>query len=1476
MTNPPLYVPETEHDACGVAFVADAKGRASHQLVVDALAVLARLAHRGAVGADPETGDGAGILLPIPHALFASEELGFALPDRGDYAVAMCFLPLDPWSHPACVSSIGATLAKRGLRVLGKRTVPVDPAPLGQLARETQPHVVQIFVHRDERTPHEFERECYLARRAIEEDGRGALAAPDNRAQRGEPFYVCSFSAKTIVYKGLLLPDRLARFYRDLGDPRLVAKLAVVHQRFSTNTFPTWERAHPYRLLAHNGEINTLRGNVAAMRAREGALADHPFGRAVLETGSVLAKAGSDSAMLDNALELLVRGGCELPRALATLIPEAWENVASDGAFYQYAASFIEPWDGPACVVASDGDVVCATLDRNGLRPARYLVTDDDLVVLASESGVYDVPPEHVRELGRLGPGQMLVVDTRDGTIRGDAEVKARLAAERSYGELVEQRRAVLPRSARLEGRGSETSIETRMRAFGYTREDRDVLLTAMAAGKEPIGSMGNDIPIAPLSSRPQLLSSYFKQLFAQVTNPPIDPLREARVMSLRTTVGPRPNLLSLCDPRGEPETMREIELASPILDDESLAAIRRLALPELRTASIDTTFAPESELERALDRVAQRAVTLVREGHTILVLSDRATSETFAPIPPLLSLAAAREALLAAGLAHRASLIVDSGEPRETMCCALLLGYGAAAVCPYLALEIVEGAPEYARSLERGLLKVMSKMGISTLASYRGAGLFEALGLDRALVERFFPGTVSRLSGVGLDVIASEQLERHRDAYARPVALGTAVAEAGVFRYRRDGEPHELDPKTIAALQHAVRTGKDELYRKYESAVNAPERLHHNLRGLVRFKQREAIPLSEVEPATSIVRRFRTGAMSFGSISKEAHETIAIAMNRIGGRSNSGEGGEDPARFAVDPETGDSKSSAVKQIASGRFGVTIGYLVAAEELQIKIAQGAKPGEGGQLPGFKVDEAIARTRFAVPGTELISPPPHHDIYSIEDLAQLVHDLRCANPHARISVKLVSEVGVGTVAAGVAKAGADAILISGHAGGTGASPLGSILHAGLPWELGLAEAQQVLVMNDLRGRVRLEVDGQLKTGRDVVVAALLGAEEFGFGTAALVASGCILMRQCHANTCPVGIATQDPVLRARFAGEPEHVITFMRFIAEDVRRHMAALGCHTFDELVGRAEWLEPRDDLREGKARSIDVRPLLFSSAVRASRRFERAADPPSMSALEARIDDVLSRAAGEPCVIDAPIGNEDRAIGTRLSSRIARTGETAAIRIRLTGHAGQSLGAFLAPGVDIELEGTANDSVAKGMSGGRVTVRPPAGTRSANAVLVGNVALYGATGGELFVAGRAGERFAVRNSGAIAVVEGVGDHGCEYMTRGVVVVLGSVGHNFAAGMSGGVAYVLGDEVARINRGMVEVAPLDSIPDAEAAEIELRQLIRAHYEATQSALAWRVLAGWAFWSTRFVRAIPRAQAASKVNETPRTRLAVMG
>ncbi|HUA16436.1 MAG TPA: glutamate synthase large subunit [Verrucomicrobiae bacterium] len=1495
-----LYHPAHEHDACGIGFVASVRGEKSHDIIQKGVQVLLNLAHRGACGCDPETGDGAGVLIQIPHKFFAREceKLGFQLPAPGSYGVGMTFLPVEKHPRLQCEGILERIVREEGMTVLGWRDTPVYASAIGRVARASQPYIQQIFIgcapSLDEDA---FERKLYVVRKRAENEVR------DSGIEDAEMFYIPSLSCRTIVYKGLLLAPQITNFYRELSDPDAESALCLVHQRFSTNTFPSWDRAHPYRYIAHNGEINTLRGNVNWMHARQSLLASPLFGDDLKKLFPIIAPNGSDSANFDNAVELLLQSGRSLPHVMAMLIPEAWAgnpHMESDKrAFYEYHACLMEPWDGPAAIAFTDGRIIGATLDRNGLRPGRFVVTHDDLVVMASEAGVLDVPAEQVKLKGRLQPGKMFLVDTAAGRIISDDEVKQSLASRQPYSDWLAQNQITidqLPDPARMHHPDSETLLR-RQRAFGYTDEDLRMILGPMAAkGEEPIGSMGTDTPLACLSDKPQSLFNYFKQLFAQVTNPPIDPIREELVMSLISYIGSERNILEEA-----PENCHMLKLAHPLLTNRDLEKLRRVSNRDLLATTLPALFrASEGELglKRALDELCQRASRAVRAGYSLLILSDRGVDKDYAPIPCLLALAAVHNLLVREETRTQVALITESGEPREVMHFALLSGYGASAINPYLALESVEdlafrgdlgddATPELAvrhfiKAIKKGLLKTFSKMGISTLQSYQGAQVFEAIGLNQELVESYFAGTTSRLEGVSLGVLACEAQMKHEFAFRPLTEFETELAVGGNYHQRVGGEYHLLNPLTISKLQQSVRQENFKTFQEYTDLIDRQSANLCTLRGLMKFKTSDKpIPLDQVEPAKEIIKRFTTGAMSFGSISKEAHETLAIAMNRIGGKSNTGEGGEDEARFKPDPN-GDLRRSAVKQVASARFGVTANYLVNADELQIKMAQGAKPGEGGQLPGHKVDEVIARLRHSIPGVGLISPPPHHDIYSIEDLAQLIYDLKNINPQARIAVKLVAEVGVGTVAAGVAKAHADVVLISGDTGGTGASPLSSIKHAGIPWELGLAETQQVLLLNDLRGRIRVQTDGKLQTGRDVVMAALLGAEEFGFATTPLIALGCVMMRKCHLNTCSVGIATQDPVLRRQFQGQPEHVINFFFFLAEQVRQYMAELGFRTVDEMVGRVDILDVAPAVDHWKARGLDYSAIFYNPPVpsRVARRCIHPQDHGLEQALdhqlvEHSLDALLSLSSVE---INLPVRNIHRSVGAILSGQVARRYGSAGlpddtIRIHLSGSAGQSLGAFLAKGITITLEGEANDYVGKGLSGGRIIVYAPRGSGFApeENTIIGNVALYGATSGEAFFNGIAGERFAVRNSGATAVVEGVGDHGCEYMTNGLVVVLGASGSNFAAGMSGGIAYVFDDRGdfsdKRCNRQSVDLDPLVDEKDLQL----VRDLVTRHAQLTSSRRAQWILDHWAGAVPRFIKVFPHEY--KRVLGIPRTQRA---
>ncbi|CAM2903955.1 glutamate synthase large subunit [Saccharomonospora xinjiangensis] len=1469
-----LYDEQYEHDACGVAFVADLTGRANHDIVAKALVALCNLEHRGARGAEPETGDGAGILIQLPDAFFR-EVTGFALPEPGGYAAGTVFLPRDEHVRGRAISTVERIAAEEGMRVLGWRDVPVDTDHVGPTAATTMPHFAQVFLapRREETTGLDLERAAFCVRKRAE----GELAE--------QGVYFPSLSSRTIVYKGMLTEPQVGRFFPDLTDERVVSAIGLVHSRFSTNTFPSWPLAHPYRYIAHNGEINTLRGNRNWMDARESQLSSELFSGDLSRLFPVITRGASDSASFDEVLELLHLGGRSLPHAVLMMIPEAWENHREmDGArraFYEFHSTLMEPWDGPALVAFTDGTQIGAVLDRNGLRPARYWVTEDGLVILASEVGVLDVEQSAIVRKGRLEPGRMFLVDTAQGRVIDDEEIKNELAAEHPYAEWLD---AGLVRLGDLPEREREVpshaSLVRRQQAFGYTSEEVGVLLEPMArTGAEPIGSMGNDSPLAPLTRGPRQLFDYFTQLFAQVTNPPLDAIREELVTALGTQLGSEPNLLE-----AGPEHCRKIVLPFPVLDNDELAKLVHANddgdLPEFSSHTVHGTFPVAGggeALMRRLDEIRAEVTEAIADGARLIVLSDRGVDAEHAAIPSLLLTGAVHHHLVREKSRTQVGLVVESGDAREVHHIALLIGYGAAAVNPYLAMATVEELAEQGRlgevtpkqatrnliaALGKGVRKTMSKMGVSTVASYTGAQIFEAIGLGAEVVETCFTGTTSRLGGVGFDLLAREVIERHCKAFPSDGvrAAHRELDTGGDYQWRREGEPHLFNPHTVFKLQHSTRSGRYDIFKEYTRAVDDQSRDLMTLRGLFELKEgvRPPVPIEEVEPVSAIVKRFATGAISYGSISQEMHETLAIAMNRLGGKSNTGEGGEDPERL-YDPE----RRSAVKQVASGRFGVTSEYLVNADDIQIKMAQGAKPGEGGQLPGGKVYPWIAKTRHSTPGVGLISPPPHHDIYSIEDLAQLIHDLKNANPSARIHVKLVSEVGVGTVAAGVSKAHADVVLISGHDGGTGASPLSSIKHAGGPWELGLAETQQTLLANRLRDRIVVQADGQLKTGRDVVIAALLGAEEFGFATAPLVVSGCIMMRVCHLDTCPVGVATQNPVLRAKFSGKAEYVVNFFEFIAQEVREYLARLGFRSIAEAVGHAELLDTRKAVDHWKASGLDLSPIFHVPELEpgAARHQVVAQD----HGLDAALDNTLIQLAegallsGDTVRLELPVRNVNRTVGTMLGSEVTRRWGGAGlpddtIDVTFTGTAGQSFGAFVPRGVTLRLFGDGNDYVGKGLSGGRIIVRPPKEARYAaeDHVIAGNVIAYGATGGELFLRGQVGERFCVRNSGALAVVEGVGDHGCEYMTGGHVVVLGRTGRNFAAGMSGGVAYVLDLGPSRVNTDMVDLDPLD-----DEDEEFLRDAIERHYVETDSAVAHALLTDWEPALGRFTKVMPK-------------------
>lgn len=1481
-----LYHPAFEHDSCGVGFVANIDGRKTHEIVVQGLEVLERLAHRGACGCDPNTGDGAGIMLQMPDEFLrnVTDNLPFDLPAYGNYAVANVFFDQDQKKHDWMEKALESIIKQEGQTVLGWRDVPVDNSVIGYVAKASEPIIRQLFIQRGSNCPDSaaFERKLYVIRKV-------AYNHSIQYKEQAGYYYIPSLSYKTLNYKGQLTSHQVLQFFMDLKDTSMKSGLAMVHSRYSTNTFPTWDLGQPFRYLAHNGEINTVQGNVNWMHARESLMQSDLFGGDIKKLYPISLFGGSDSAILDNALELLTLGGRSLQHAVLMLIPEAWsghESMSQEKKdFYEYHSCLMEPWDGPASIAFSDGIKIGALLDRNGLRPSRYTVTKDGFVVMASETGVLNIAPENVEYKGRLQPGRMFLIDTEQQRIINDDEIKHDLATRKPYGQWLKSNRICLanvpdaPEIAKNNGKSS-ISLLKQQQTFGYTDEDLKFILQPMTVdGKEPVGSMGNDTPLAVLSDRPQLLFNYFKQRFAQVTNPPIDPIREELVMSLESYIGSEQNLLD-----ETPEQCHMVKLDHPILHNEDMERLRHISKGELKTITLDATFAiekGEAGLAEAIQNLCLKASKAIQNGVNIIVISDRNINDLRAPIPSLLSCAGVHHHLVREGTRTQAGIVIETGEAREIMHFALLIGYGAGAINPYLAMDTVKdllkagklgkiqdeetAIENYIHAVNLGLLKVFSKMGISTLQSYRGAQIFEALGLGKELIDQYFTGTVSRIGGIGIEIVAKETLLRHEFAFPNYAQDNEDLIIGGFYHWRRDGEHHMVNPEMVAKLQHAVRINSFEVFKEFAAIVNDENRRHSTIRGLLDFKWADQpISLDEVEPATEIVKHFVTGAMSFGSISKEAHENLAIAMNRLGGKSNTGEGGEDPERFKLLPN-GDSKRSAIKQVASGRFGVTNEYLTNADELQIKMAQGAKPGEGGQLPGHKIDRVIAKVRHSTPGVTLISPPPHHDIYSIEDLAQLIHDLKNANPNARISVKLVSEIGVGTVAAGVSKGHSDHVLISGDTGGTGASPLSSIKHAGLPWELGLAETQQTLVMNDLRGRIVVQTDGQLKTGRDVAIAALLGAEEMGFSTAALVASGCIMMRKCHLNTCPVGIATQNPELRKKFHGRPEDVVNFFTFVAEDLRLIMAKLGFRTFKDMVGRTDYLTQKIDQTHWKAKYLDLSMILEKPDVpfpihciqKQDHGLEYALDN---THLLAKCKDALENQI--PVEFEQPIGNINRTVCTILSHEITKKygilglpPET--IKIHFKGSAGQSFCAFMANGIKITVEGDANDYTGKGMTGGKMVIYPPKNatfTPEEN-ILIGNVVLYGATGGECYFRGMAGERFCVRNSGAWAVVEGIGDHGCEYMTGGRAVIIGPTGRNFAAGMSGGIAYVLneyGQFHTNCNKEMVDLDPID-----EEAEEELKILLQNHAKYTESTIAKNILGNWSYYLPKFVKVMPK-------------------
>ena len=1487
-----LYDPEHEKDACGVGFIAHIKGKPSHQIVVDADTILQNMDHRGACGCEPNTGDGSGILCGLPHKFLrkvARRDLGVDLPEPGQFAAGLIFLPVDEAERAHCKQTMERLIEQAGQRLIGWRRVPqeTDLADVGPTARRSEPVIEQLFVAAAEGSdPDAFERQLYVIRKRSSHLLRGS-----QELRQALMFYVCSLSTKVIIYKGMLTPAQVMPYFPDLRDEDFETHLAMCHSRFSTNTFPSWDRAQPLRFMSHNGEINTLRGNKNWMRAREGSAQSELFGEELSKLFPVIEPHCSDSGTFDNVLEFLLLNGRTLQEAIMMMVPEAWQKHETmpeeKRAFYEYFSCLMEPWDGPASIAFTDGQYIGATLDRNGLRPSRYYITHDDRVIMASEVGVLPVDPSLVKEKGRLQPGKMFLVDFEQGRLIPDEELKREFARRRPYGDWLRDQRirlADLHPEAEPHGFDAETLVP-RMQAFGYTTETMSFMLRPLVEQlRDPVGSMGNDSALACLSDKPRMIYDYFKQLFAQVTNPAIDSIREEVIMSLECYIGPEQNLLD-----ATPDHCHRLLVEHPILTNEEVAAIKHIRHNGWRSRVIDITFdrgQGKAGLKATLDRIAAEAEAAADEGVQLVILSDHAVSHDRVPVSALLATGAVHHHLVAQAKRTRIGLVVETGEAREVHHHCLLVGYGADAINPYLAFESLWQARQegllpavldddqvvaaYRKGVAKGMLKVMAKMGISTLQSYKGAQIFEALGLKDEVIDRCFDGTASRIQGVSFDVLAEETIRRHRLGFPERVSeRDVQLPNLGEYHWRAEGEKHAWSPESIANLQVAARANNRDAYWKFAHTVNEDNRNRCTLRGLLDFKDlpERSIPLEQVQPAEEIVKRFCTGAMSFGSISAESHETLAIAMNRLGGKSNTGEGGEDPERFKPLPG-GDTKRSAIKQVASGRFGVTIEYLTNADEIQIKVSQGAKPGEGGELPGRKVDENIARIRYSTPGVGLISPPPHHDIYSIEDLAQLIHDLKNSNPQARISVKLVSEVGVGVVASGVAKAHADHILISGDTGGTGASPLTSIKHAGLPWELGIAETHQVLVLNDLRSRVVLQTDGGLKTGRDVVIAALLGAEEFGFSTAPLIALGCIMMRKCHLNTCPVGIATQDPELRKKFAGKPEHVVNYLFMVAEEARHLMAKLGCRTIDEMVGRSDLLHTDTAIRHWKSDGLDLTAILRPAA-RPHENVGVICSQPQDHGLEKSLDmtRIVPAAAaalesGKPVVIRSPVVNINRTVGTILSHEIAkRYGQAGlpdeTIRVELSGSAGQSLGAFLAHGVTIELEGDANDYVGKGLSGGRLIVFPPRESSfvAEENIIVGNVCLYGATGGEAFFRGRAAERFCVRNSGARTVVEGVGDHGCEYMTGGRVVVLGPTGRNFAAGMSGGIAYVWDrNQNFRLNCNLGTVG-LEKVSSPEE-EQEIRELIRRHHQLTGSEVASRILDDWTAFLDDCVKVMP--------------------
>ncbi|PKA97377.1 glutamate synthase (NADH) large subunit [Flavobacteriaceae bacterium MAR_2009_75] len=1477
-----LYLPEFEHDNCGAGFICSLKGKKSNDIIHKALEILHKLEHRGAVSADGKTGDGAGILIDIPHNFF-KDVCEFDLPEPGEYAVSNVFLPQKDNQRDFCISEFEKNIKNQGLNLLGWRDVPVNRSIPGRIAMETEPFVKQVFIGKenDEQEEFNFNLKLYVARKVTEH------SIIKSKLSESKFFYLPSLSTNIIIFKGLLMPKDISLYYKDLMDPRVVTRLSLVHQRFSTNTFPTWDLAQPFRYMCHNGEINTLRGNVTRMRSREELLKSDLFGDDIKEILPIILPGKSDSATMDMVVELLLMTGRSLPEVMMILVPEAWEKnpdmSEAKRAFYEYHSCMMEPWDGPASIPFTDGNYIGAVLDRNGLRPSRYSVTKDGYVVMSSETGVVDIAPENVEFHGRLEPGKMFLVNMEEGRIINDEEIKENIAKKLPYQEWLDKNLVHLkdiPYNDCPLFLG-ETSLEKRKSVFGYTLEDINTIILPMGKNaKEPIGSMGSDTPIAVLSQRPQLIYNYFKQLFAQVTNPPLDGIREELITDISLTLGSDHNIFDFSELH-----CRKLKIQNPVISKEDLDKIKNYdASPDYKVVSISTLYDIEkglNGLEDALESILNQASKAVDQGANILILSDRNVNEKEAPVPALLACSFVNSGLQRLGKRNKMSIIIESAEPREVHHFCLLFGFGASAINPYLVNEIIgeqieehditeytfeEAVKNYNKAIGKGILKVMNKIGISTLNSYRGSQLFECIGINTKVVEKYFPNTPTRIQGIGLYEIEKEVAKRHKKAFSKKeVAASLDLEIGGEYRWRREGEKHMFNPLSVAKLQKAVRGNEPETYKEFSQMVNEQSKSLMTIRGLFEFSNYDPIPLEEVESWTEIVKRFKTGAMSYGSISKEAHENLAIAMNRIGGKSNSGEGGEDAERFYKNA-TGDWRNSAIKQVASGRFGVTSDYLTNAQEIQIKMAQGAKPGEGGQLPGPKVNPSIAKTRNSTPYVGLISPPPHHDIYSIEDLSQLIYDLKSANREARVNVKLVSEVGVGTVAAGVSKAKADVVLISGFDGGTGASPLTSLKHAGLPWELGIAEAQQTLVMNDLRNRIVLECDGQLKTGRDVAIACLLGAEEFGFATAPLVASGCIMMRVCHLNTCPVGIATQNPELRKKFTGKPEHVVNYMYFVAQELREIMAQLGFRTVNEMVGQVQKLDRKQAIDHYKAAGIDLTPILYQVDVPAGTKFynTQSQDHDIKNSIEF---DIIAKAnpslfRKEKLTLDFPITNTDRAVGAIISNEISKVYGAQGLpintlKLNFTGSAGQSFGAFATRGLTMTVNGNTNDYLGKGLSGAKLVIKVPDGSTIVpeDNVITGNVTLYGATAGRAYINGKAGERFCVRNSGAKAVVEGIGDHGCEYMTGGVAVILGEVGRNFGAGMSGGIAFIFDEK--KTFRKKCNNEALNLLDVTEDNDIkQLKDLIESHYNSTLSPLAQRILEKWETCLPQFVKVLP--------------------